>query len=157
MRSNRFQSWVSTVRQKYRKPSPDLSVLASRRCVLIFSLPNNRSLEEVYLQAYVFGPVRDIVITPPEERQNSSRFVRVEFFGKQYSDKFMKVFEHLSLFAGCTIERFTLTPNQTLRRNPKQLAIFYGCTLKILRFAVQYSSSTARHYSSCWMLKSFCL
>ena len=118
LRSDRFQTWVSSIRHKFKKPSPNLSVLASRRCLLIRHLPNNVSLREVYLQAYFFGTVRDIVITPVEERQNSSRFVRIEFFRKEYSDKFMRVFEHLPLFAGCTIERFTLTPNQTLRRNP---------------------------------------
>jgi hypothetical protein len=51
LRPDRFQTWVLSNRQKYRKPSPNLSVLASKRCLLIRHLPNNVTLREVYLQA----------------------------------------------------------------------------------------------------------
>ena len=77
--NQRFQNWVTLVKLKYKKPCKNLSVLASRSCVLFKSLPNNASLKELYFQACVFGTVKDILITPPEDRPNSSRFFRIEY------------------------------------------------------------------------------
>ena len=83
--NQRFQNWVTLVRLKYKKPCKNLSVLASRRSVLFKSLPNNASLKELYFQACVFGTVKDILITPSEDRPNSSRFFRIEYCRKSYA------------------------------------------------------------------------
>jgi hypothetical protein len=109
---------VKGIRQKYKKPSPNLSVLASKRSLLIRHLPNNITLREVYLQDYVFGRVRDMVITPVEQRPNSSRFLRIEFFQKKNCEQFVKDFEQITFFVGCTVAQFELEPNKTLERNP---------------------------------------
>lgn len=118
LRTDHFKNWVSGNQQRYRKPSPNLSVLASKRCVLIRHLPNNITLREVFLQGYIFGRVKDMLITPVEERPNSSRFLRVEFFRKNNCEQFVKDFEQIPFFAGCTVELFKITPNKTLPRNP---------------------------------------
>jgi hypothetical protein len=59
-----------------------------------------------------------LLITPVEERPNSSRFLRIEFFRKDNCDKFVKDFDHIPLFAGCTVDRYNIRPNKTLPRNP---------------------------------------
>ena len=115
LRTDHFKNWVSGNRQRYRKPSPNLSVLASKRCVLIRHLPNNITLREVFLQGYIFGRVKDMLITPVEERPNSSRFLRVEFFRKNNCEQFVKDFEQIPFFAGCTVELFKITPKSLLK------------------------------------------
>ena len=115
LRTDHFKNWVSGNQQRYRKPSPNLSVFASKRCVLIRHLPNNIILREVFLQGYIFGRVKDMLITPVEERPNSSRFLRVEFFRKNNCEQFVKDFEQIPFFAGCTVELFKITPNNYYR------------------------------------------
>ena len=91
LRTDRFKNWVLGIRKKYRKPSPNLSVFASKRSLLIRHLPNNITLREVFLQDYIFGRVRDLLITPVEQRPNSSRFPRIEFFRKENCEQFEKI------------------------------------------------------------------
>ena len=53
VKNKRFQVWVTLARRRDKKPCVNLSVLASTRCVLLHSLPNNTSLKELYFQACV--------------------------------------------------------------------------------------------------------
>jgi hypothetical protein len=109
IKDTRFKVWLTLVRHKFKRPCVNLSNKASKRCVLVRSIPNNTSLKELYFKACVFGPVRDIVIKPPEERRNSSRFVRIEFFRKSSLEKFLKDFDYLPFFAGCKVEKLRFT------------------------------------------------